>query len=607
MRNVAFWMNATINVCLVALMCGLTPLAVGLVHTLAYGRVHFTKLFSGLDAFLTYAFKWHPYQNFFKWEPLALLGWLWLAYVIGVLGRATFRHHIQRKETYEERSTYASHGSARWQTEKEMKQNYYRKGEQGFIIGDVKHRVFQVEKQYAMIPNNGATNLNLIAFGSPGSEKTTGLVFPNIIHTAKNLGYSIVATDPKGELYRETADWVQQHGYEVRIIDFLHLLRGSRINFLDYVFDDTDLLKIADSFISGANAVKNSKGSSDPIWDEGETSLLAALIGFVKHVYRDTPEKQTFATISSILSTEFRDPKKYPTLFEYYSVTGTAERLFNNFLLAKDKVRDNILFGLATKLTLFSVPSVAYLTGISDFDIKELGRRKVALYLMVSDSERTYSPLVTVFWSIFFNSIYHLRLTEPNAQTPIFCAMDELANIGKISGLQEKLGTMRSRHLYPMMIWQSLPQLKDRYPNHAWEDILSMCDTRLLLSANDDTTQAFFSQQLGRTTVEVQGLSQQMQREELTYRSQSESASYTGRPLLFPSEIGTLPNDQIIMIQKGKNPVKMRKLQYQYWKKKVCEEKPYNSIPLLPHLEQQGAINPDNRTTISKKEINIDF
>lgn len=538
------------------------------------------------NGFASHFLKANHYFTYFEWNPINAGTWLLSLMIIFSAIRKLIAGKVEVKDTYEDRSDYGSHGTAQWMPKEEIQKIYY-SGEKGFIVGDLQERIFLPDKQYAVIPNNGKTNMNIIAFGPPGSEKTTGLIFPNLYHVIRNLGYSFVTTDPKGEIYTETAAEAEKYGYEVQVLDFLNLLRGNRINILDFIFDETDLLKIADSYVTGANIAKGSKGSSDPIWDDGEKSLLGALMGFVKQVYKDTPEKQTLTTISEIVRDEFVDPERYPYLFQKHGVTGTAEALFKNFLLAKDKVRDGILFGLATKLTLFSIPSVQNLTCTSDFDVKDLGRRKIALYIMVSDADRTYSPLVTVFWSIFFNSIYNLRLTEPDAKTPIFCAMDELANIGRIGGLQEKLGTMRSRHLYPMMIWQSLPQLQDRYPDNAWKDVISMCDTRFLLAANDEDTQKYFSNLLGKKTVEIQGVSKNIKREDLLHNGEGESINYTGRPLLFPDEIGKMPGDQIIMVQKGKDPVRMRKLQYQYWEDKyrICDAKPYNSIPLLPRWD----------------------
>lgn len=576
-----------VTVVSMAVFCIIIPLFVGASKLLVEKQLTFQQFFNDPLAAL-----WQPklhFQNFFIWDPMtAAGGFILIILFLGCL-RYVYAGRFKEEKSFESRAEYGSHGSARWQNDQDKKKYY--KSAEGIVIGDVKERVYVPKKKYAIIPNNGEQNLNMIIFGPPGSEKTTGIVLPNILHNILNpkMQYSMVMTDPKGELYELTSPLLLENGYEVYVLDFLHLKRGNQMNFCDFIFDDTDLMKIAESYVSGSNISKGSKGSSDPIWDQGETSLLAALMGFVMQVYKDKPEKQNYAEIARIVNTEFHDEEEYKFLFKRNGVTGTANHLFNNFLLAKDKVRDGILFGLATKLTLFAIPSVQKLTSKSDFSLEDIGRKKIGLYIMVSDADRTFSPLVTVFWSIFFSAIYKVRLLEKESKQPVLCLMDELANIGRIGGLQEKLGTMRSRHIYPLMIWQSLPQLKDRYPGDAWEDVISMCDTRMLLAANDQATKKYFSEELGTTTVKIQGSSQSMKREELSHSSQSQSSNFTGRPLLFPDEVGRMPKTKIIVMEKGKDPLMLTKLQYRYWEQKyqVCTPVKYIDIPELSLSQEE--------------------
>lgn len=528
------------------------------------------------------------YKNYFItfWEkdPINGLGWIVIAYTLFTAFKYILSGRYKQQKAYELKSEYASHGSARFQTKQEILKNYY--NGDGLIIGDISDKIYDPRRKnpYAQIPINGEKNLQTIVFGPPGSQKTTAFVMPNIIHTAIKHGWSQVITDPKGELYAYIAPFLKEQGYDVHVLDFLHLKRGNSINFLDYVYDELDLLRIADSYITGGNValIGKARSNSDPIWDQGEMALLGALMGFVKQVYRNEPRQQTLYRVASILNTEFQDVNKYKYLFLKHRVTGTAEHLFNNFLLAKDKVRDGILFGLATKLQLFSIPDVQNITMKSDFFLEDIGKRKIALFVMMSDSERTFSPIITVFWSLLFSAIYKVRLLN-EGDIPVLCMMDELANIGRIGGLQEKLGTMRSRKIYPQMIWQSLPQLKDRYPDNGWLDIISMCDNRILLGANDNETKQYFSNEMGTTTVKVHSISENKRRERIDISTSSRNQNFTSRKLMFPDEIGKISNDQLLVLQKGEHPVKLYKCQYKYWLKEyqICEPSHYNEIPLL--------------------------
>jgi hypothetical protein len=48
--------------------------------------------------------------------------------------------------------------------------------------------------------------------------------------------------------------------------------------FPDHIFGVTSFRVGADSYVTGANIAKGSKGSSDPIWDDGEKSLLLMIL-----------------------------------------------------------------------------------------------------------------------------------------------------------------------------------------------------------------------------------------------------------------------------------------------------------------------------------------
>jgi type IV secretory pathway TraG/TraD family ATPase VirD4 len=158
--------------------------------------------------------------------------------------------------------------------------------------------------------------------------------------------------------------------------------------------------------------------------------------------------------------------------------------------------------------------------------------------------------------------------------------LEEIANVGHISGLKEKLGTMRGRRIYPMMIWQDLVQMKDIYGD-TWETVLSKCDTRVYLGINDSFTAKYASENLGVTTIAVQGISKR--HEGLFLERPTENQNYQKRELMTPDECNRLPNDQLILMQRSKFPSLLYKTQYKYWepKHRICEEKELSDMPLL--------------------------
>lgn len=587
------------------------PLVAGLLKAIGLKQITYANV---RDNFVEHAFRWNYIEDFYTLvDPVNVTFWCIMGlslvrgffYIIG--GR------VKQKKVFKDRSDYGSHGTARFQKDEEVKKHYY-ESQKGFILGDVEKRQYVRGKKYAVHSVDSVLNNQIIVFGPPGTDKTTGLILPNIDHFSTNndLGYGMVITDPKGEIFGLTSESVEKQGYDVHVLDFLNMARGDQINVMDYMVEEEDYLQVAMSFVHSYNAVNGSDGPSDPLWDNGEISLLAALAGLVKQKY--PKDQQNFTTVATILSQELRDEDQAVEFFKLQNVTGVALALYNNFLLAKDKTRAGFLIGLATKMTLFHFDKVKRLTQRSTVDINKLGVSKTALYVLMSDKDKTFGPVVAMFWTVLLNNLYVIALNNGyKLPVPVVLFMDELANIGKIEGLQEKLGTMRGRRIYPMMIWQSLVQMQDRYPDKSWEDVLSMCDTKLLLGANDKTTKEYFSEEMGSTTIEVQQINMNKKGDQtISHSGAGQSGNIQGRKLMFPDEIGRMDVSKVLVIQKSRFPVILTKSRYEYWKDgfKIGKERMYSDIPLIASLamnqEQEVIEEPILPETNQSTEENLD-
>jgi type IV secretion system protein VirD4 len=428
-------------------------------------------------------------------------------------------------------------------------------------------------------PIGGSLNMQALVLGSPGSFKTTSFVIPNIFHIPymyKNLDEKgdMIITDPKSEIYCLTSKYLADCGYDVYVLDFINLKYGDSLNPISYISTGKELMEIAEGYISSVADSTIISYSADTFWEESEGQLLGALIGFVKKVY--PAGQQTFGEVLKILTSEnVRDPKKAEKFFSDYGIEGTALQLWDNFLLAEDKVRANVLIGLATKLKLFSIKGIKNITGSTTIDIKKIGAKKdrpIALFILMPDKDRTFSPIINSMVTTILNQLYKTAYEYDNMlYSPTFLILEEMANIGRIPNIQVMLGTMRSRRIYPMLIWQSLPQMKNRYKD-CWEDILSMCDTHLYLGINDDFTAQYCSRFLGDTTIKIQGLSTSAGDYSETVR-ESESQSYITRNLMLPDECKRLNQNRLVLNQRSFYPSLLYKVQYRYWEKdtRICD------------------------------------
>jgi type IV secretory pathway TraG/TraD family ATPase VirD4 len=530
--------------------------------------------------------KSQTYFNFFtKANPANILGWgvvgLFIVYFIfGFKGSKTENRYMQMEG-------YGSHGTARFQTPREIKNNYF-KDRLGWFLGSNRPDLkYSVGMAGAYHPIGNSLNMQALVFGSPGSFKTTGFVLPNIFHIPymyRNLKEKadLIVTDPKSELYSLTARYLLDNGYEVHVLDFINLKHGDSLNPIEYISDGKELMEIAEGYINSVSDSSSVTFSSDSFWQQSEGQLLGALIGFAKQMYPES--QQTFRKVLGILTSEsVRNPKKALDFFKECSIRGTPLQLWDNFLLAEDKVRANILIGLATKLKLFSISGIENITGKTTIDIKKIGAKKeksIALFILMPDKDRTFSPIINSVVTTILNQLYKTAYCYGNVlYSPTFLILEEMANIGKIPDIEVMLGTMRSRRIYPMLIWQSLPQMKNRYRN-CWEDILSMCDTHLYLGINDDFTAQYCSRFLGSTTIKIQGTSKNIGGF-LEESRQSQSLNYHTRNLMLPDECRRLCQRRLVLNQRSFYPSLLYKVQYRYWERqaRICDLSNVKNLP----------------------------
>ena len=517
------------------------------------------------------------YTDFFtKVNPVNVFFWgiIALFIIYSLFGLS----HLKLEKKYIQKDGYGSHGTSRFQSPGEIKKHYFKNNLGWFLGSNTAGLKYFIGMPGAYHPIGGSLNMQALVLGSPGSFKTTSFVIPNIFHIPymyRDLDEKgdIIITDPKSEIYCLTSKYLAGCGYDVYVLDFINLKHGDSLNPINYISTGKELMEIAEGYISSVADSTIISYSSDTFWEESEGQLLGALVGFVKKIY--PADQQTFGEVLKILTSEnVRDPKKAVKLFTDYSIGGTALQLWDNFLLAEDKVRANVLIGLATKLKLFSIKGIKNITGKTTIDIKKIGAKKnrpIALFILMPDKDRTFSPIINSIVTTILNQLYKTAYEYGNTlYSPTFLILEEMANIGRIPNIQVMLGTMRSRRIYPMLIWQSLPQMKNRYKD-CWEDILSMCDTHLYLGINDDFTAQYCSRFLGNTTIKIQGVGISTGGYLETAR-QSESQNYSTRSLMLPDECKRLCQSRLILNQRSFYPSLLYKVQYRYWEEdtRIC-------------------------------------
>ncbi|QSO50109.1 VirD4-like conjugal transfer protein, CD1115 family [Alicyclobacillus mengziensis] len=499
-----------------------------------------------------------------------------------------------------ERHKYAAYGTSHWQSPKETKA-FYHQDNNGFILGDLKKETYKPLPReafanpkvdsYSVHPFSSDLNQQYLVLGPPGSSKTTGFILPNIFHIASQ-GMSMVITDPKGELYQLTANELRAKGYRIVVLDYLWFKYGARQNLPSYIRSEEQLAEVANMYL---NATRN-EGDKADFWESKAQELFTALLGFVKQT---KGAKGTFTDVYRLIP-YLTDADSTMALFRGNNITGAPMELLRSVLgsAASANTMAGIIGTLSARLQLFSLSNVQAQTGATDYDLSQMTDEKTAVFVWISDSQRTYAPIISAYWTVLFNVLYEKARVSPGGKLaiPVVALIDEMANIGKIADFDIKMTTMRSRRIYPFLIWHSLPQLNLKYGEDYAKTIIASCDTKVLLACGDMTTAEFFSNYLGDTTIETQT---RRGARSTAGELQNLSQQYAGRKLLQPNELITLNRKYSVVMQSGRPPVLLNKVQYQYWKDPVCEPATIDDLPSYelaadedePILKQVAAAN----------------
>lgn len=398
-------------------------------------------------------------------------------------------------------------------------------------------------------------NLNTLINGGPGSGKTRGFVYPNLLEAA---GDSYVVLDPKGEVCRTCGGFLQKEGYDVKVLDLIHPERSWGYNPFDYIRDADDVQKVATAIFK-ATSEKNAQ-TLDPFWDNAGQMLLSAVMYLL--FYFGLPKEKNFAMVMQLIRAgriagEEDDERQSALDLLFSSVENRypehiCVRFYQNYSSGAGRTKQSVQITLLARLQKFELKSITDMTSKDELKLNEIGDRPTALFLCIPDNDSSYNFIVSLLYIQLFqqlsdkaDDVYHGRL-------PCFVhvIMDEFANVHTPDDFLSILATCRSRNIGISIIIQNFAQLKEKY-KEGWENILGQCDEFLFLNGNEFSAHEHVSKMLGKETVDTNTFGQQHGLQG-HYSTNFQTA---GRELLTPDEVRLLPYDDAILIVKNAPPI----------------------------------------------------
>lgn len=404
--------------------------------------------------------------------------------------------------------------------------------------------------------NDTQPNRNVMVIGGPGSFKTQSYVITNTLAETEN---SIIVTDPKGEVYELTAGIKEKQGYEVHVVNFTDMVHSSRYNPLDNITKDSHATEVATKVVDSANT----DGKKD-VWYHSQRSLLKALILYVIHEM--PPENRNFGGITDVLQSYSIEKdedgfSELDTVFLKLPLKHPARRAFElGFNKSKGEMQGSIIMSLLSTIGDFVDEEVTAFTSFSDFHLKDPGRKKMIIYVIIPVMDNALEGLINLFFSQLFSQLYELG-SENGSKLPqkVDFILDEFVNLGKFPQFEEFLATCRGYGIGVSTIIQTITQLEDKYKKEKAESILGNHNVKICLNASNKRTADYIEGLLGKTTVEYETANQSTTHSKETSTSTSEGKNLTSRNLLNADEILRLPADTSIIIFSFRKPIQARK------------------------------------------------
>lgn len=475
------------------------------------------------------------------------------------------------------------YGSASWMTDQEMKEmlevSPIEKAE-GTILGEYKGKA-------VCMPVDTRLNRHIAIFGASGTMKSRAII-RNALFQALNRGESVIITDSKAEMYADTSELFRNAGYDVKIFNLVDPDHGDAWNCMSDLNGDTLMAQMLTNVIIG----NTSSGKGDHFWDNGEANLLRALILQTDYDPNKAKEDKHLPAVYQML-TSYTE-RQLAAIFEKLPIDHPARAPYNLFSQASDTVKSGIILGLGTRLQVLQDRAVQRITKYSDIDLTAPGKRKCAYYIILSDQDNSMAFLSSLFFSFLFIKLTRYADAQPNGRcdVPVNLVLDEFNNVGRIGGAEDgsdfarTLSTVRSRDIRVMLAVQSLGQLQNRYPNNLWSEIIGNADIQLMLGCTDDTSATYFSERSGDISVMVN--STMTVRQTIAVAQVIPQYRHTEgqgrRRLLTPDEVLRLPNDEMLVVIRGCNMLKLKKLDYTKhpMSKKIEKRSVYDYTPLRP-------------------------
>ena len=342
-------------------------------------------------------------------------------------------------------------------------------------------------------------NNNVVVVGTSGAGKTRSVVRPNLMQASG----SYVVSDPKGNLAKTMGPYLESKGYKVVTIDFIHPDKSLKYNPIGYCHNTTDIRKLAHTLTYELSQGKYATTTKDPFWDDTALLLLCAIIGYMLETDEIDESDKNLMTLSKLLRLATRTKsslldghgeapldermKAHKMMMELEGKESWAWDRYDEFITAPNRTHATIVISTISKMVTFDTLETRKMISGNDIDFTDIGKRPTALFVEVSDTDRSMDILVNLFYTQLMNELctYADDCCENGClPVPVQFILDDFATNARIDNFQNMIANIRSRGISAMIMVQSESQLYAGYGDNA-QTIIDNCNTYVYMGGSN--------------------------------------------------------------------------------------------------------------------------
>lgn len=392
--------------------------------------------------------------------------------------------------------------------------------------------------------------------------KGVGFCIPNLLQFED----SVVVLDIKGENYNLSSEFRRR--YMGNEIVYLNPFSEDthRWNPLSYVSRDpnfraNDLMALA--------TIVYPPNEKEPFWPDSARNLFVGLGLLVL----ETPELPT--TIGEML----RQASGKGEPIEVYLGKVLAARAasdkplsvscrdaLNRFIGAGETALKGIVATFTAALTPFANPVIDKATSADDFDLRDVRKKKMSIYLNIPAGEVMQAGfIVNMFFSQLINeNVKELPEQNPELKYQCLLLLDEFTAMGKVAIIAKGVGYMAGYNMRLAIIIQDKTQLDSVYGKEDAHNIVSNMGAVIYFTPSQVSEAEEYSKMIGNDTVNSYS-TQHSQGSLFGLKGEggnSKTASYQSRAVMLPQELLSMSKDAQLVVRSGIPVIKADKIRY---------------------------------------------